>query len=205
MRRTTRRGPKSRLCLPVGSFGRSPDPGKDFPGVSGGDGWRRQRRGKSRGKQRQLLFSICLLSFEFLSCLTRAQLPLPKIPKGFFCRPRARLFSTILLVKVNKGGRVLTVAEHGGTCKENPPRKNVLRRIVCDDTRTRRDCGLSERRSCRSLAVSGAWMRGVKSYQQAAVMKSKKSGMKREGSPYDPYKRKARGKENNPGFNSLVC
>ena len=28
---------------------------------------------------------------------------------------------------------------------------------------------------------------------------SKKSGMKREGSPCTPYKRKARGKENNPG------
>lgn len=27
----------------------------------------------------------------------------------------------------------------------------------------------------------------------------KKAGMKREPSPYDPYKRKARGKENNPG------
>ena len=31
---------------------------------------------------------------------------------------------------------------------------------------------------------------------------SKKAGMKREGSPYNPYKRKARGKENNPGANS---
>ena len=31
--------------------------------------------------------------------------------------------------------------------------------------------------------------------------KSKKAGMKREGSPYDPYKRKARGKENKPGAN----
>ena len=28
---------------------------------------------------------------------------------------------------------------------------------------------------------------------------TKKSGTKREPSPYDPYKRKARGKENNPG------
>ena len=30
---------------------------------------------------------------------------------------------------------------------------------------------------------------------------SKKAGMKREGSPYDPYKRKSRGKENKPGAN----
>ena len=42
----------------------------------------------------------------------------------------------------------------------------------------------------------------MKSYQQSPSRKSKKAGMKREGSPYDPYKRKARGKENNPGANS---
>ena len=42
----------------------------------------------------------------------------------------------------------------------------------------------------------------MKSYQQAPSRKSKKAGMKREGSPYNPYKRKARGKENNPGANS---
>lgn len=42
----------------------------------------------------------------------------------------------------------------------------------------------------------------MKSYQQPPSAESKKSGRKREGSPYDPYKRKARGKENNPGFNS---
>ena len=39
----------------------------------------------------------------------------------------------------------------------------------------------------------------MKSYQQPPSRKSKKAGRKREGSPYDPYKRKARGKENNPG------
>ena len=43
---------------------------------------------------------------------------------------------------------------------------------------------------------------GEKSYQQSPSRKSKKAGMKREGSPYNPYKRKARGKENNPGANS---
>ena len=42
----------------------------------------------------------------------------------------------------------------------------------------------------------------MKSYQQSPSRKSKKAGMKREGSPYNPYKRKARGKENNPGANS---
>ena len=42
----------------------------------------------------------------------------------------------------------------------------------------------------------------MKSYQQSPSRKSKKAGMKREGSPYDPYKRKARGKENNPGATS---
>ena len=35
-----------------------------------------------------------------------------------------------------------------------------------------------------------------------AFTKSKKTGMKREHSPFNPYKRKARGKENNPGANS---
>ena len=39
----------------------------------------------------------------------------------------------------------------------------------------------------------------MKSYQQAPSRKSKKAGRKREGSPFNPYKRKARGKENNPG------
>lgn len=39
----------------------------------------------------------------------------------------------------------------------------------------------------------------MKSYQQSPSRKSKKAGMKREGSPYDPYKRKARGKETSPG------
>ena len=42
----------------------------------------------------------------------------------------------------------------------------------------------------------------MKSYQQSPSRKSKKAGMKREGSPYNPYKRNARGKENNPGANS---
>ena len=39
----------------------------------------------------------------------------------------------------------------------------------------------------------------MKSYQQAPWRKAKKAGRKREGSPYDPYKRKARGKETRPG------
>ena len=42
----------------------------------------------------------------------------------------------------------------------------------------------------------------MKSYQQPPSRKSKKAGRKREGSPYNPYKRTARGKENNPGANS---
>ena len=41
-------------------------------------------------------------------------------------------------------------------------------------------------------------MTGV-SYQQSLRSSVKKTGMKREHSPYVPYKRKARGKENNPG------
>jgi len=39
----------------------------------------------------------------------------------------------------------------------------------------------------------------MKSYQQATSQRSKKTGRKRETSPYDPYKRKARGKETSPG------
>ena len=39
----------------------------------------------------------------------------------------------------------------------------------------------------------------MKSYQQSPSRKSKKAGMKREVSPYNPYKRKARGKETSPG------
>lgn len=39
----------------------------------------------------------------------------------------------------------------------------------------------------------------MKSYQQSPSAQSKKAGMKRERSPYNPYKRKARGKENKPG------
>ena len=42
----------------------------------------------------------------------------------------------------------------------------------------------------------------MKSYQQPPSRGSKKAGRKREGFPYDPYKRKARGKENKPGANS---
>ena len=38
-----------------------------------------------------------------------------------------------------------------------------------------------------------------KSYQQSLLSSAKKTGMKREHSPCTPYKRKARGKENNPG------
>ena len=38
-----------------------------------------------------------------------------------------------------------------------------------------------------------------KSYQQSLLSSAKKIGMKREHSPCTPYKRKARGKENNPG------
>jgi len=40
----------------------------------------------------------------------------------------------------------------------------------------------------------------MKSYQQAPCGGVKKTGRKRESSPYDPYKRKARGKETRPGF-----
>jgi len=39
----------------------------------------------------------------------------------------------------------------------------------------------------------------MKSYQQAPCGVVKKTGRKRETSPYDPYKRKARGKETRPG------
>ena len=51
----------------------------------------------------------------------------------------------------------------------------------------------------------------VKSYQHInnpLLAAAKKTGMKREHSPSNPYKRKARGKENNPGANSTglsVC
>ena len=41
-----------------------------------------------------------------------------------------------------------------------------------------------------------------KSYQQSLRSSAKKTGRKREHSPSNPYKRKARGKENNPGANS---
>ena len=44
-----------------------------------------------------------------------------------------------------------------------------------------------------------------KSYQHTnnpLLAAAKKTGMKREHSPSNPYKRKARGKENNPGANS---
>ena len=41
----------------------------------------------------------------------------------------------------------------------------------------------------------------MKSYQQSPVSELKKTGMKREGSPFGiPYKRKARGKETSPGY-----
>ena len=45
-------------------------------------------------------------------------------------------------------------------------------------------------------------MRQRKKLSTLAFSKTKKTGRKREHSPSNPYKRKARGKENNPGANS---
>ena len=63
----------------------------------------------------------------------------------------------------------------------------LLRRVRMG-TRRRKNCSRE----------GGSEMTG-KSYQQSLLSSAKKTGMKREHSPCTPYKRKARGKENNPG------